>query len=372
VAVAGEGRLVVADSRNALIRLVEARERAQLRPPPLPGIAPAFDVERFARVPLLWPLSPVDGPFEITGTLGEPRGSDGERFHAGLDVRAPRGADVVAVRRGVVRDPVAAGGFGGLNEGVRIGALMYVHLKVGRSRDDDPIDRERFVPGYDEQGRLASIRVKRGARFAAGERIGSVNAFNHVHLNVGWPGEEHNPLRFRLTHFADTVPPVIARGGVRLFRETGEPLRARLRGRLVVDGPVRIVVDAWDQVDGNARRRRLGLHRLGYQLLHRDGTPAPGFERPRETIVFDRLAHDAGAPHVVYSSGSGIPFYGTRGSRFLYVVTNSFRDGVATPGLWDPRDLHPGDYTLRILATDINNNEAIANRDLPVTIVGVR
>jgi hypothetical protein len=58
------------------------------------------------------------------------------------------------------------------------------------------VDLERFVPAY-ERGRLAGLRVKRGARFTTGEVIGSVNAFNHVHLNVGWPGEEHNPLVFR-------------------------------------------------------------------------------------------------------------------------------------------------------------------------------
>lgn len=369
IAVAGVGRLVVADSRNAVIRLVEATSRAALRPPAPPGIEPAFDTDRFGRLPLLWPLAPLEGPFEITGTLGEPRGNTGERFHAGLDVQGPHGADVLAVRPGVVRDPISTSGFGGLNEAVRIGDVMYVHLRVGRSRSGDLIDRERFVPSYDEQGRLSALRVKRGARFATGGRIGSVNAFNHVHLNVGWPGEEHNPLRFRLTHFADTVPPVIARGGVRLFRETGEPVRERRRGRVVVDGPVRIVVDGWDQVDGNAPRRRLGLHRLGYQLLHRDGTPAPGFEAPRETIVFDRLIPDPHAPHVVYASGSGIPFYGTRGSRFIYVVTSTFRGGIATPGMWDPGELPAGDYIIRILAEDISGNEAIGNRDLLVSIV---
>ena len=47
------------------------------------------------------------------------------------------------------------------------------------------------------------VRVKRGSRFVTGESIGTVNAFNHVHLNVGWPGEEVNPLRLRLVRFED-------------------------------------------------------------------------------------------------------------------------------------------------------------------------
>ncbi len=86
-----------------------------------------------------------------------------------------------------------------------------------------------------------------------------------MHLNVGWPGEEYNPLLFRFVQFEDRVPPTIARAGVRVFREDGQPIKERRRGRLVIDGRVRVVVDAWDQVDGNERRRRLGLYTLGYQ-----------------------------------------------------------------------------------------------------------
>ena len=70
----------------------------------------------------------------------------------------------------------------------------------------------------------------------------------------------------------------------------------------------------------------------------------------------------------VYAAGSGIPFYGQRRTRFLYIVTNSFSNGVATPGAWDTTSLAPGDYTVRILAADINGNVALAKRDLPVTI----
>jgi murein DD-endopeptidase MepM/ murein hydrolase activator NlpD len=370
VAVAGEARLVITEPRNGLVRLVAAASRVELRPPAPPDIAPAFDAAAFARQPLLWPIDSLVEPYEITGTLGEPRGSVGDRFHAGLDVQADRGTPVIAVRPGVVTEPIATSGFGGLNESVRIGPIAYVHIKVGRLEHDELLPSARFVPTYDEQGKLTRIRVKRGARFTTGETIGSVNAFYHVHLNVGWPGEEHNPLRFRLVNFADTVPPTIARRGVQLLRESGEPLRERRRGRLIVDGRVRLIVDAWDQVDGNLARRRLGLYRLGYQVLHRDGTPAPGFDEPRETLVFDRLGPDPDGPRIVYESGSGIPFYGTRRTRFLYVVTNTLRDGIASRGVWDTSTLPPGDYTLRILAADINGNEAIANRDVPVTVVG--
>src|SRR6185436_12615297 len=84
------------------------------------------------------------------------------------------------------------------------------------------------------------------------------------------------------------------------------------------------------------------------------------------TISFDRLALDSEAPRLVYATGSGIPFYGQRRTRFLYIVTNRFTGGAAASGAWDTSSLAPGDYILRVWVADINGNTA--NRDLPVTI----
>jgi hypothetical protein len=269
----------------------------------------------------------------------------------------------------VVAAPLAANDFGSLNESVRIGTIAYIHLRVGRTRQKEIIDASQFVPTLTAGGVLSRIRIKRGARFATGDVIGTVNPFNHVHLNVGWPGEEYNPLRFGLVQFADSVPPTIAPGGIRLFDESGQPLKKRDKGRLLVSGAVHVVVDAWDQADGNRPNRRLGLYSLGFQVLHADGTPAPGFEQPRQTITFDRLGLDPEAARLVYAPGSGIPFYGRRATRFLYSVTNSFANGVAAPGVWDATLLPPGEYTLRVIAEDIRGNQALERRDLAITIV---
>jgi hypothetical protein len=214
------------------------------------------------------------------------------------------------------------------------------------------------------------MRVKRGARFSIGEAVGSVNAFNHVHLNVGWGGEEYNPLLFRLVQFEDTVAPTIARGGIRLYDAGGGLLIKREKGRILVSGPVTVVVDAWDQANGNRPNRRLGVYSLGYQILRSDGTPMPGYEQPLETIRFDRLSPHPEATRLVYASGSGIPFYGQRRTRFLYIVTNRFRDGNAEEGVWDSSQLPSGDYTLRVRVADIHGNEATRHRDLPVRVTG--
>jgi hypothetical protein len=276
---------------------------------------------------------------------------------------------VRAVRDGIVASPIAAEEFGSLNERLRIGPVGYVHIRAGRGRSGTLSDADRFVPTYGEADRLVRVRVRRGARFAAGDVIGSVNAFNHVHLNIGWPGEEINPLRFQLVRFEDTVPPTIPRGGVRLYDEQGQALTARVRGRIAVWGKVRVVVDAWDQANGNRPSRRLGLYDAGYQILRGDGTPAPGFETLRHTLRFDRSSLTRDAPGIVYAPGSGIPFYGRRRTQFLYTVTSVFKEGVAQQGFWDASLLEPGDYVLRTWAADVRGNAAVSNRDVAVAVV---
>lgn len=365
IAVAGPGRLVVADTGNALVRLVAAASQFELRPPPPPGIAPHFDAESFAMRPLLWPVPPMEGPHEIAGTMGEARGTDAERLHSGVDVRIEDGTPVLAVRPGMVSSPVSTGAFGTLNEWLRVGPVTYVHIRAGRNGAGVPLDTNRFVPAHGDDGTLVGLRVKRGARFSSGDLIGSVNRFNHVHMNVGWPGEEHNPLDFRLLHFTDTIAPTIARGGVTLLDDDGIRLARRVRGRLVVSGPVQIVVDAWDQVDGNRPNRRLAPYALGYQVLNADGSPVPGFASPLETIRMNGLGREADAS-LIFAPGSGIPFYGGRTTRFLFTVTNTFSRGVASKGRWETGQLAPGNYTVRVYAADSEGN--VTSRDLPVTV----
>jgi DNA-binding beta-propeller fold protein YncE len=369
LALAAEGRVVTVDAGNGVLRVVAAPSRAPLLLPRPPGLRPGFDRETFERTPLLWPISPMDGPYEIAGTMGEARGIEGaERFHAGVDVRVDQGTWVRAVRDGAIASPISTGDFGSLNEWLRIGAISYVHVRTGRSRTGQLVDHDGFVAGFDAAGKLARVRVRRGTRFAAGEVIASVNPFNHVHLNVGSPGEEVNPLALRLPFFEDRIPPTIAAGGIMLYDEAWQAIPRRRRQPPIVSGLVRIVLDAWDQADGNRPNRRLGLYSLGYEVLRADGTAAPGFEHPQATIVFDRLAAQPDAAALVYAPGSGIPFYRGRRTRFLYVVTNTFSGGAAAEGFWDTTRLLPGPYTLRIHARDVRGNEAMANRDLKVEV----
>jgi hypothetical protein len=190
----------------------------------------------------------------------------------------------------------------------------------------------------------------------------------HVHMNFGPPGAEANPLALPLVGFRDSTAPIIERDGIQLFDEAGARITMRRNGRLVLQGVVRIVVDAYDQIDGNQARRRLGLYRVGYQVLRPDGAAARGFEQPRVTIEFNRLPPDADATKIAYADASGITVYGSATTRFLYEATNNVRDGRASRGSWDTSELPAGDYILRIIATDLAGNESIEGRDLFITV----
>lgn len=364
IALLRAGELVVADAGNALVRLVAAASQLPLRPPPSPALHPRFDADAFGWVPLLWPVAPFAEAHEVAGSFGEVRGRGGERFHRGIDVRVEQGTHVRAVRDGVVSGPISNDGLGSLDEWLRIGDLTYVHIRAGRA-EKALLDTTRFVATYDGK-KLKRLRVKRGARFFAGEEIGTVNRFNHVHVQVGWPGEEENPLRFGPVRFEDTVAPTIPPDGIRVYDDAWQPLAMRADKRLLVRGRVRIVLEAWDQADDNTPDRRLAPYELGYQVLRPDGTPVPGFEKRRPSLRFDRLGPDPQASHRIYAAGSGIPFYGKRATRFRFIVTNRLEGGETSDGVWDTGLLVPGDYILRCWAADISGNTT--ERDLPVAI----
>ena len=357
--------LYLADSGNYLVRkLDQAVGSAPDAPDPLPRLTN----ETLGQQSLLWPLDPQQSPHEVVATMGEVRGSfdstdSRHHLHSGLDVFGAYGDVVRTVRSEKVTSPLPNWGFGSLNEGFRVGIVSYIHIHVGRDKDDKMFDDSRFAPVNETR-----VRVKRGTRFRQGDAVGTINRMYHVHMNIGPPGGEINPLTLSPVGFSDSIPPVIEKDGIQLFDASGNRLTEKQGGRLLVRGPVRIVVDAFDLTNMNASRRRLGLYGVGYQALKGDGTPAPGFDQPRMNILFNRLPRDRKATKIAYAAESGITVYGSKSTRFLYEVTNTVRDGRAVPGIWDTSGLPKGDYVLRIIAVDFSGNEAQGNRDVLITV----
>lgn len=373
VALDQRGALYVADTANYLVRKLapveEVKDRSRdERQADVPRLTP--DTLRLSRVP--WPVDPQWRWHEVIATMGEVRGNfEGEgrdHLHSGIDVPGAYGAPVRAIYDEKVSNPLSNWEFGGLNEGIRVGVMTYIHLRVGRNQRDEPLDATRFNVLRDEQGKPVRVRIKRGTRLHVGDQLGTINRMYHVHLNLGPGGAEINPLTLPFIDFSDHIDPTIERDGIQLFDQEGRRLTDKQNGRLVVSGDVSIVVDAYDQVDHNLARRRLGLYQLGYQVLQPDGMPAPGFEQPRINIEFNRMLPDPEAVKIAYADSSGITVYGSATTRFLYNVTNILRNGRAESGVWRTAELPAGDYVLRIIAADYSGNLARTGRDLPITI----
>ena len=363
--------LFVADSGNYLVRKLDQITVSGAATPVDP--LPKLTNDTLRQQSLIWPVDPQQSPHEVVATMGEVRGSfdstdSRDHLHSGLDVFGAYGETARAVRSEKVTSPQPNWGFDSLNEGFRVGVVSYIHLHVGRDKDEKMFDDPRFIPVHDGEGKLVRVRVKRGTRFKPGDAVGTINKMYHVHLNIGPPGGEINPLSLGPIGFKDDIAPTIEKDGIQLFDANGARLQEKQGERLLVSGSVRIVVDAFDRTNLNPDRRRLGLYKLGYQVLRDDGTPAPGFEQPRINILFNRLPDDRKATKVAYADESGITVYGSKTTRFLYEVTNTVRDGQVTRGVWDTSQLPKGDYVLRIIAADFSGNEAQQGRDVLVTV----
>lgn len=384
IALAPDGSLFVTDGATYRLHHVSAGAAAGItarrdEPPADAPVDPPWQTSAQApvRTParstrMLWPVKPQDKAHEVVGLMGEVRGNfDGEsrhHFHAGLDVQAKIGTPVLAVVDGKVADPRANWGYGQLSEGVAINGLQYVHMRVGRDGRDKVLD-PRFQILKDEKGVPEAVRVKRGTRFEAGETLGTVNRMAHVHLDYMPNGDALNPLSLPFPGMEDTIVPKIQ--SITLSDLGGRQLKQTAAGRLLVPrglGAVQIVVDAYDQMNGTQARRRLGLYKLGYQLLGADGTILPGMEKPVITQLYDRIPRNREAVKFAYMEGSGITVHGNAETRFAYAINNSLMHGKLTPGAWKIGALAPGNYTLRITAEDYAGNAAIKNRDLAITI----
>ena len=355
--------LYVADSGNYLVRkLSQTNQTASTNDDDFPKLTN----ETLGQQSLLWPLDPQQSPHEVVATVGEVRGSfdstdSRDHLHSGVDVFGAYNETVRAVRNEKVTSPLPNWGFGSLNEGFRIGVVSYIHMHVGRDKDANMFDDARFIP-VKQDDKVTRVRIKRGTRFKTGDALGTVNRMYHVHMNVGPPGGEINPLSLSPVGFKDDVAPTIET--VALFDAAGTQIKPT-KDRFTISGSVRIVVDAYDRTNMNPDRRRLGLYKLGYQLLKPDGSP---LAEPRITLLFNRLPRDDDATKIAYAEESGITVYGSAKTRFLYEITNTVRDGRAARGTWDTSQLTKGDYVLRIIAGDYSGNEAQKGRDINITI----
>ena len=356
-----DGSLLIADSENGFIRMIgsttansEVADQKQ------------YSADAFRKLqPPRWPYDPPDAARDVAGTLGELRGTVGSdiplRFHNGLDIAGGYGETARFIRSEKVLDPTSTENFGNLRELIRLPQIGYIHIRLGRDQSDRMLPNSKFQPQFDGTGKMIDIRVSRGTKFGAGEPIGTLNAMNHVHLIAGPNGSEINALAaLELPGIKDSIAPTVENASI--FDQNW--LRVETKGagaRIKLAGKYRIVVRAFDRMDGNSDRRKLGVYKLGYQLLHGDGTPAC---EAIWSIVFDRMPPNAAAKFV-YAAGS---HSGATGETiFNYIVTNRLNGDASGERFFDTNELSAGNYTLRVFAGDYFGN--ISTKDIPIEVI---
>ena len=391
MAIDRDGTLYVADAQNYLIRMIKPAAADSTgsagKTEPEVFIQPATVtvntnadnvIPRLSRSTLNtgqvfpWPLNPQYQWHEVAGVVGEARGAPGgialDHLHAGLDVRGQMGEPAVSVIDEKVSALVPAWGFNGGNEGIHLGLMSYIHIRVGRDANDRIQLPDKFKAHLDQTGKVVSVRVRRGTRFKVGDFIGTLNRLYHVHLNFGPWNAIANPIEFPFLDFKDNIAPTIEPDGIGVVSSTGTPFKQKVNNRLLISGDVDIIATAYDRVDGNVSSRKLGLYRAGYQVLKEDGSAVEGFEQALMNIEFNRLPPDDSSVFLVYAEGSGVSAYGTP-TKFKYILTNRVRDGEARDGLLRTSALAPGNYIIRVMAEDFAGNRASGkSTELPITI----
>ena len=183
---------------------------------------------------------------------------------------------------------------------------------------------------------------------------------NHIHMIAGQSGSELNALAaLALPNSVDTIAPTIETTSVfdenwNTIENTAPDSRIRFAGKL------RLVVRAYDRMDGNPVRRKLGIYKLGHQLLPSDGA-AVG--EVKWTIEFGRMPPGR-AVRYVYADGSRS---GAKGETiFNYIVTNNLRAEEFSEGFVDASALEPGYYVIRVLVADFFGNTT--SKDMPVEV----
>lgn len=363
-----KGNLFVADSDNQLIRVFTGTEIGKkLTLKEFDKSQTTADEFRKLSEPR-WTYDPPKNVREVAGTLGEIRGKINEKtsqawFHNGLDIVGGYGETARFIRDEKVLRPIAVQNFATTRELIRMPTLGYIHIRLGRDKEQKIFDDDRFQFAYDENDKPKNVRIPRGTKFKAGEAIGTLNTFNHVHLIAGRTGREMNALdALILPGLEDSRQPKIE--NVSIYSENWDELETKKSSeRINLEGEIRIVVQAYDQMDGNAERRKLGLYKIGYQVLDENEKPLENFKEPKWNIKFDKTPEND-AVKLVYAKGSQSGATGE--TIFRYIATNEVSGRIMRESFFDSGKLKKGKYILRVLVADFFDNSA--SEEIPFVI----
>lgn len=355
LSISAGGDLLVADSENGLIRRFSQMDTVRTLDASAATTRRGDPAKFRSAAPARWPFDPPEAPRDIAGTLGEIRGEIGPGkeawFHNGLDIAGAYGETARFIRDEKVLRPLAAENFGTLREMLRMPAIGYIHIRLGRDQTSVPFGDPRFLFDREPSGKMTGVRVPRGAKFSAGEPIGTLNPMNHVHLIAGPSGYEMNALdALSLPGLVDRRPPTIEK--ISLFDENWVEFETeRENSRINLTRKARVVVRAFDQMDGNPERRRLGVYSVRYVLR----SESPPMQAVRGEWKFDRLPAADAVP-MFYAVGSRSGAEGV--TVFNYIATTRVDGDGITDDFLDPEKLGGGNFTLTLEVADYFGNTA--------------
>jgi sugar lactone lactonase YvrE len=355
LAIDESGNLFVADSENQVLRVFTGLDLGkEISFAEIEKLKYSADEFKKLNEPR-WTYDPPKKTREIAGTLGEIRGEIKDKdsqawFHNGLDITGGYGETARFIRDEKVLDPFAVQNYNTLRELIRMPELGYIHIRLGRDKDNNISNDDRFEFFAGEDRKLKDLRIPRGTKFKEGEAIGTLNRMNHVHLVAGNNRNIMNALdALILPGVSDSRPPTIEK--VTLFDENWREFETENKNeRIKLKGKAHIVVQAFDQMDGNSDRRRLGVYRVGYQIL-KDEKPTSEI---KWTISFDRLPSEK-AVKFVYAKGSKSGATGQ--TIFNYIASNEVNGSIFRESFLDGTNLETGVYILRVFVADFFGNQ---------------
>jgi hypothetical protein len=267
-----------------------------------------------------WPLKPFDRPHPVRGYFNDPRISGASRaFHFGIDIAAPNGTPVYAVRRGVV------------------------HLGGGRSVS--VVDRD-VVFGYWH----VVPAVRHLERVERHELVGHVEApWLHVHFAERRVGVYRDPLRRgALTPWSDTTKPRVTRI---VFSRNGRQLAAD-----AISGAVDVIAEAHQMPPRRVPAPWNGLPVTPARIRWRVRRDELTVRRWHTPIELGRELLPQEAFRRVYAPGTRQNRAGAPGLYRFYLAHT-----------WSTRLLRDGNYRLEVEASDVRGHTG--RLDLPFAIV---
>ena len=266
-----------------------------------------------------WPLRPFDRPHPVRGYFNDPRISGSSRaFHFGIDISAPNGTPVHAVRGGVVH--------------------LHGPRSLSVADGDVAFGYWHIVPAVGHRQHVVRHQL-----------VGHVEApWLHVHFAERRGGVYRDPLRpGALTPWTDTTKPRVTRI---VLSRNGRPLTPA-----AVSGPVDVIAEAHQlpplEVPPPWRGLPVTPARIRWRVRRAERTVRPW----RQPIDFSRTLMPWEEYRRIYAPGTRQNRAGTPGLYRFYLAHT-----------WSTRLLADGPYRLEVEASDVRGN--VGRRALLFTI----